>query len=250
MAVNISHIKALGVDVWGRERRSWRSSAAARARASRCTADQYPYLASGSSVGASLLPRWAEAGGRDSLLARLADPATRAARDRGHAGEPASPRRRGRAAHHEHARHEHTRQAARRDRRGAPGVAGRGGRSDHPRRRRVGRVIQHARRRPRSVRARAVGHDRLGRVGRPPAQVRHLPAQAAAVRARPADADHGDRRCVRAPRSPPRRSAARPRPRVAPAASPTSSCSIRPPFATARRTRSRASWRRGCATCS
>jgi N-acyl-D-amino-acid deacylase len=42
------------------------------------TADQYPYTASGSSVGASLLPRWAEAGGRDSLRARAADSATRA----------------------------------------------------------------------------------------------------------------------------------------------------------------------------
>src|SRR5205085_718928 len=41
------------------------------------TADQYPYLASGTSVGASLLPRWAEAGGRDSLRARTNDPVVR-----------------------------------------------------------------------------------------------------------------------------------------------------------------------------
>jgi len=41
------------------------------------TADQYPYEASGSSLNASLLPRWAQAGGRDSLLARFDDPATR-----------------------------------------------------------------------------------------------------------------------------------------------------------------------------
>ena len=42
------------------------------------SANQYPYTASGSSVGASLLPRWAEVGGGDSLRARIADPATRA----------------------------------------------------------------------------------------------------------------------------------------------------------------------------
>jgi N-acyl-D-aspartate/D-glutamate deacylase len=41
------------------------------------TACQYPYTASGTSIGAALLPRWAEAGGRDSLLARIDDPATR-----------------------------------------------------------------------------------------------------------------------------------------------------------------------------
>jgi N-acyl-D-aspartate/D-glutamate deacylase len=76
--VNISHIKALGTDVWGRSDTVIALVRAARARGQRVTADQYPYLASGSSVGASLLPRWAEAGGRDSLLARLSDPATRA----------------------------------------------------------------------------------------------------------------------------------------------------------------------------
>jgi N-acyl-D-aspartate/D-glutamate deacylase len=76
--VNISHIKALGTDVWGKSDTVIGLVRAARARGQRVTADQYPYLASGSSVGASLLPRWAEAGGRDSLLARLRDPSTRA----------------------------------------------------------------------------------------------------------------------------------------------------------------------------
>ena len=50
----------------------------ARASGVDVTADQYPYTASGTSLGASLLPRWAEAGGRDSLRARAKDPATRA----------------------------------------------------------------------------------------------------------------------------------------------------------------------------
>ena len=78
MPVNISHIKALGVDVWGRSDSAIAIVEAARAAGARVTADQYPYTASGSSVGASLLPRWAEVGGGDSLRARIADPATRA----------------------------------------------------------------------------------------------------------------------------------------------------------------------------
>jgi N-acyl-D-amino-acid deacylase len=78
VAVNISHIKALGVDVWGKSDSVIALIRAARAAGQRVTADQYPYTASGSGVGASLLPRWAEIGGRDSLRRRAADPATRA----------------------------------------------------------------------------------------------------------------------------------------------------------------------------
>ena len=76
--VHISHIKALGTDVWGQSDSVIALMRAARANGIEATACQYPYTASGSSVGASLLPRWAEVGGRDSLRARIADPATRA----------------------------------------------------------------------------------------------------------------------------------------------------------------------------
>lgn len=76
--VHISHIKALGADVWGLSDSVIKIVDAARASGINVTASQYPYLASGTSVGASLLPRWAEAGGRDSLRARIADPATHA----------------------------------------------------------------------------------------------------------------------------------------------------------------------------
>ncbi|MEP6999522.1 MAG: amidohydrolase family protein, partial [bacterium] len=75
--VHISHIKALGTDVWGQSDSIVAIIKAARATGVEVTADQYPYLASGTSVGASLLPRWAEAGGRDSLRARVSDPAIR-----------------------------------------------------------------------------------------------------------------------------------------------------------------------------
>ncbi len=76
--VHISHIKALGVDVWGEADTVIALVNAARAAGLDVTADQYPYLASGTSVGAALLPRWAEVGGTDSLKARFADPAIRA----------------------------------------------------------------------------------------------------------------------------------------------------------------------------
>jgi N-acyl-D-aspartate/D-glutamate deacylase len=76
--VHISHIKALGADVWGQSDSVIALINAARAQGVNATADQYPYLASGTSVGASLLPRWAEAGGKDSLRARVADAATKA----------------------------------------------------------------------------------------------------------------------------------------------------------------------------
>jgi N-acyl-D-aspartate/D-glutamate deacylase len=78
IAANISHIKALGVDVWGQSDTVIKLIRAARAAGLRITADQYPYTASGTGLGAALLPRWAESGGRDSLRARLSDPPTRA----------------------------------------------------------------------------------------------------------------------------------------------------------------------------
>jgi N-acyl-D-aspartate/D-glutamate deacylase len=92
---NIAHIKALGVDVWGRSDSVIAIVRAARDRGVRVTADQYPYLASGTGLGAALLPRWAEAGGRDSLVRRLTDPSL-AERLRGEMTE--NLRRRGGAA--------------------------------------------------------------------------------------------------------------------------------------------------------
>jgi N-acyl-D-amino-acid deacylase len=76
--IHISHIKALGTDVWGQSDTVIALIRKARADGIDVTASQYPYNASGTSVGASLLPRWAEVGGRDSLRARIADATTRA----------------------------------------------------------------------------------------------------------------------------------------------------------------------------
>ncbi|WBH17402.1 N-acyl-D-amino-acid deacylase family protein [Sphingomonas radiodurans] len=71
--VNISHIKALGRDVWGKAPAVIAMIEAARAGGQRVTADQYPYDASGTSLVASLVPGWAQDGGRAALLRRFDD---------------------------------------------------------------------------------------------------------------------------------------------------------------------------------
>ncbi|MGE0128666.1 MAG: prolyl oligopeptidase family serine peptidase [Blastocatellales bacterium] len=75
--VHISHIKALGVDVWGQSTRAIEIINRARAEGVNVTANQYPYVASGTGLSAALLPRWAEAGGRQEMLKRIDDPAIR-----------------------------------------------------------------------------------------------------------------------------------------------------------------------------
>jgi len=75
--VHISHIKALGADVWGHSGKAIEIINRARAEGVDVTANQYPYIASGTGLSASLLPRWAEAGGRQEMLKRIDDPAIR-----------------------------------------------------------------------------------------------------------------------------------------------------------------------------
>ena len=72
--VHISHIKALGVDVWGKADSVIRIVRAARAAGLDVTANQYPYTASGTGVSAALLPRWVEEGGNEAMRKRLVDP--------------------------------------------------------------------------------------------------------------------------------------------------------------------------------
>ncbi|MBA4753104.1 MAG: amidohydrolase family protein, partial [Sphingopyxis sp.] len=76
MPVHFAHLKALGVDVNGQAGAVIAVIDAARKAGVDVTADQYPWLASGSSLDASLLPRWAVDGGGAALLKRLDDPAT------------------------------------------------------------------------------------------------------------------------------------------------------------------------------
>ncbi len=75
--VHISHIKALGKDVWGQSRQAVRLIKQARAAGINVTANQYPYTASGTNITAALVPRWAEAGGNAQLLQRIKDPNVR-----------------------------------------------------------------------------------------------------------------------------------------------------------------------------
>jgi N-acyl-D-aspartate/D-glutamate deacylase len=74
LPVNISHIKALGVDVQGQAPAIVARIEAARRSGQAVTADQYPWSASGTSLVASLIPSWAQDGGRPALLGRLDDP--------------------------------------------------------------------------------------------------------------------------------------------------------------------------------
>jgi N-acyl-D-amino-acid deacylase len=78
MPVMISHIKALGADVWGQSADVIGLINAARAEGVKVTASEYPYDASGTSVSAALVPRWAEAGSRGALQKNLTDPAVHA----------------------------------------------------------------------------------------------------------------------------------------------------------------------------
>src|SRR6266851_4059431 len=75
--VHISHIKALGPEVWHRSAQAIQLIKQARAAGIDASACQYPYTASGTSLQASLVPRWAEVGGRRELLKRIDDPQIR-----------------------------------------------------------------------------------------------------------------------------------------------------------------------------
>lgn len=71
--VHISHIKALGRDVWGQSRAAVRLIKQARRAGINVTANQYPYEASGTNIIAALIPRWAEAGGEAVMVKRIRD---------------------------------------------------------------------------------------------------------------------------------------------------------------------------------
>jgi N-acyl-D-amino-acid deacylase len=73
--VNISHIKALGPEVWGKSTEVIDLIEKARAGGVRVTADQYPYTASGTDLYSALAPR---RGGKKQMLGRARDPARRA----------------------------------------------------------------------------------------------------------------------------------------------------------------------------
>lgn len=78
LPVHFSHIKALGHDVWGQSKDVIALIDQARAAGQNVTANQYPWLASNTSLAAALVPRWASDGGTGAMLKRFGDPALRA----------------------------------------------------------------------------------------------------------------------------------------------------------------------------
>ncbi len=74
----VTHIKALGPNVWGFSAAIVQRIDRARALGAEVFADQYPYDASSTSLAAALLPRWAQAGGTAALRTRLANATDRA----------------------------------------------------------------------------------------------------------------------------------------------------------------------------
>ncbi len=73
----IYHLKASGRRAWGRMPELLRRIEEARAEGLDVSADQYPWAASSNSLHASL-PVWVREGGAERMVARLADPTTRA----------------------------------------------------------------------------------------------------------------------------------------------------------------------------
>jgi N-acyl-D-amino-acid deacylase len=71
--VHISHFKIAGRENWGRIDGVLAMVRKAQAEGVRLTADQYPYVAGSTMLGA-ILPPWAHAGGIDATLARLHSP--------------------------------------------------------------------------------------------------------------------------------------------------------------------------------
>jgi N-acyl-D-amino-acid deacylase len=75
-AVQISHLKIAGRDNWGRADEMVALVENARAEGLAITADQYPYVAGSTLLGA-ILPPWAHDGGTEATLERLRDAAAR-----------------------------------------------------------------------------------------------------------------------------------------------------------------------------
>jgi len=75
-AIEVGHFKATGRANWSKLSEAIAILERARGEGLDVTADTYPYAA-GSTTFLSLLPEWAQEGGRDATLQRLSDPATR-----------------------------------------------------------------------------------------------------------------------------------------------------------------------------
>ncbi len=76
--LHISHLQANGVAAWGSGPDMVETIERRRAIGMDVTCDVYPYDRCGGGISGSVMPRWALEGGRNEVLKRLRDPATRA----------------------------------------------------------------------------------------------------------------------------------------------------------------------------
>lgn len=74
LPVHVSHFKASGREAWGSLRVAAGLIEQARQEGQKATADQYPYVASSTSLEAMVIPTWAREGGSKELIKRLDDP--------------------------------------------------------------------------------------------------------------------------------------------------------------------------------
>jgi N-acyl-D-aspartate/D-glutamate deacylase len=72
--LHLAHIKALGVDVWGKSKSVVEKVAQAQASGLSISADQYPWLASGTKLHSAVMPKWVMADSKDAFYKRLNDP--------------------------------------------------------------------------------------------------------------------------------------------------------------------------------
>jgi len=69
--LHLAHIKALGVDVWGQSKQAIEKVEQAQKRGISISADQYPWLASGTKLRSAVMPKWVMADSKVAFHQRL-----------------------------------------------------------------------------------------------------------------------------------------------------------------------------------
>ena len=77
LPTQVTHHKIVGPANYGKSVETLKLLDDARARGVDATSDQYPYTASSNAFVASMIPQWAQEGGREQMLARLKNPSSR-----------------------------------------------------------------------------------------------------------------------------------------------------------------------------
>ena len=77
LPTQVTHHKIVGPQNYGKSVETLKLIDAARVRGVDATSDQYPYTASSNAFTSSMIPQWGQEGGREQMLARLKNPATR-----------------------------------------------------------------------------------------------------------------------------------------------------------------------------